>query len=128
MTKQVLTTYVSSLVLISETFPCPSLTRVLEDCISNANNAANTFSTVGCAKELSRLAVGQTLGLAVINSFLVIIALATIATLLQAKSSEGIVNSQYVNEAVPPAQSNQYPFGGYNQGASYANNNPAYPM
>lgn len=115
------------------TFLNPRFNCVLEDCLSNANGVANSFHTDGCGKKLGRLSVGQTLGIAVINSFLIVIALAAVPALMQLSSSQAFSHTPYVNQAVAPPQADQYPFGGYNTsvynpGVSYGNNVPTYTM
>lgn len=54
---------------------------IILDCVSNAGNNTMFSYPRGCSKELGKRAVGQTLGISVINSFLIVIALATVVAL-----------------------------------------------
>jgi hypothetical protein len=56
---------------------------IILDCISNASNVQDSIHTNGCWNEIAKLSVGQTIGLAVINSFLIVIALVSIAALYE---------------------------------------------
>ncbi|UJR30652.1 hypothetical protein I4U23_018176 [Adineta vaga] len=75
-------------------------------CISNANNVTNTIHPNGCSKKLGKFAVGQTLGLAVINSFLVVLSIAVIPLLLEKDSSQNYTQSMPNNPQI--AQYQQY--------------------
>ncbi|CAF1583209.1 unnamed protein product, partial [Adineta steineri] len=77
-------------------------------CISNANNSANSIHTNGCSKLLGKFAVGQTLGLAVINSFLVVLGLALIPVLMEMNSSNNNPQNAPFNQ--PMAQYNNQPY------------------
>ncbi len=125
---------------------------IILDCISNANNISNNIHTDGCTKQLGKRAVGQTLALAVINSCLVITALAAIPALFETNPDEispqsgmpnqpaphyGMINQpapQYgmINQPAPQYQQ-QYAHVGYNApiqypGMSYSNYNPTYAI
>jgi hypothetical protein len=53
-----------------------------KDCVSNYNGVPNHFNTVGCARSINTVASDITLGFAVINSFMTVLAFITIPTLL----------------------------------------------
>jgi hypothetical protein len=102
---------------------------IILDCISNANNVSNNIYTDGCAKQLGKRAVGQTLALAVINSFLVIIALAAVPVLFEINSGEISPQSGMPNQPAPhygminqpgPQYQQQYAHSGYNAPVQYA--------
>jgi len=88
-------------------------------CISNDNNTINNFHLDGCSLKVGKLAVGQTLGLAVINSFLIILAIAFIPLLL-GESSGNASHDGYSNGLMPQNQQ-QYANGGHHT----AVNNPS---
>ena len=71
----------------------------LSDCYYNPNGNSDAIHTVGCGKQLSKPAVGQTIGLSVINSFLFIISFASVPVLLLFS----------VHDSEPDAPSYQYP-------------------
>ncbi|CAF1225805.1 unnamed protein product [Adineta ricciae] len=75
-------------------------------CISNANNVSNNMHTDGCAKKIGKFAVSQTLGLVVINSFLVVLSLAVIPLLFQKDVSPDYSQSMPINAQI--AQYQQY--------------------
>jgi len=105
---------------------------IILDCISNANNISNNIHTDGCAKQLGKRAVGQTLALAVINSCLVITALAAIPALFETNPDEISLQSGMPNQPAPQYQQ-QYAHAGYNApvhypGMPYSNYNPTYAI
>ena len=107
---------------------------IILDCISNANNVPNDFHIDGCARQLGKLSVGQTLGLAVINSFLFVLALVAIPLLMemdsQGNSHGNSSESEFVNQPMqqfPQQYPQQYPgysAAPYNPGLSYNTYNP----
>jgi len=74
------------------------------DCISNSNNASTNLHSDGCSKDIAKRSMGQTIGLAVINSFLVVVAFASVAALFQ--KDPNAIPSQHVSMH-PPASQNQ---------------------
>jgi len=61
---------------------------IILDCESSSTSGQGNIHTNGCLKELSKDSVGQTIGLAVINSFLVVILMAAILEFLETDSNE----------------------------------------
>ncbi len=95
---------------------------IILDCISNANNVSNNFHTDGCSPKVGKLAVGQTLGLAVINSFIIVLALAAIPLHFAVADDAAPPETGYNNELITQAQP-QYVAGG-NDAAVYNQNIP----
>jgi len=117
---------------------------IILDCISNSNNASSNLHADGCSKEIAKRSIGQTIGLAVINSFLVVVAFASVAALFQKDpntipSQHGSMHppaSQYPSQHQPssqyqPQHQQNYAHPGYrapvhNFGIPYGNYNPTY--
>ena len=53
------------------------------DCISNFNSSMNSFYINGCSKLLDVTAGDQTMGIGVINAFMIVIAFAAIPILIE---------------------------------------------
>lgn len=87
------------------------------DCSSNATNAQKGFHKEGCARKLGKAAAGQTLGLAVINSLLFVLSLASIYI---------FINKEPSRSAPPPIAFNQlaYQYGQQNGANTNAAMNP----
>jgi hypothetical protein len=123
---------------------------IILDCISNSNNASSNLHADGCSKEIAKRSIGQTIGLAVINSFLVVVAFASVAALFQ-KDPDAIPSQHgsiyqlasqyqphhqqqyqphYQQHYQPPYQQHYAPTGDHapvqNFGMPYGNYNPTY--
>lgn len=98
------------------------------DCFSNANNGQNGFHTDGCARKLGKDAVSQTLGLAVINSLLLILTLAAIYLFVKDPASTTYPQAVPMNEHTHNQYGQQN--GGYsaNNYNHYGYQNQAQPM
>jgi hypothetical protein len=94
------------------------------DCISIVNGVPNSFYTNGCSKQLGKFSVDETLGIVVINSFLVIVALAAIPVLIGKNAYEASPQNGSMNQSIPQNQQ-QYTDGQYNPEMSYNNFNSA---
>lgn len=95
------------------------------------NSTARNSRQSGCTTKLGSLAVSQTLALAVINTFMLILSLCMIAILLQVNSSEYGFNSEFVHESFPYSGREDFSLGGFNQaqrssGGGYNNLNFGY--
>ncbi len=56
---------------------------IILDCISNSNNALSSLHSDGCSKQIGKRSIQQTIALAVINSFLVVVGFVSVAALFQ---------------------------------------------
>ena len=94
------------------------------DCFSNVNNGQNSFHTDGCARKLGKDAVGQSLGLAVINSLLLILTVAAIYVFIKDPSSTNHPQAapasqpayQYAQQNGSYPANNYYDYGYHNHG------------